>query len=697
MRKLAWRWVIPVVAGWLGCAGAGAQSPWPQLPGLIEAVRTNAMDAVAASQLASALMHRDWMVPAEAPAEVRWLPAGRNRRAEGGLVSPDGRRRLEWTESTLRVVSLPEGTPVANVEGVRAWETVQWHPGGFALALAGAQGVEIRDGRTLRTVVTNVPGAVGPALGFSAEGLWLAAGRAEGGVGLWDWAGGRLLSVGLPGWGRIDGVEFDATGRHVRIQSGQRLQVLDVRVGQALSDWHGSTTAVQTAVFTPDRRRVLSSSVDGVIQLRDVAGVEPTRLVRLALGAGAIAMTPDGAWMATRLGDKLRLWDLGTGRPVGSWLMHPGHRGLHLSADGRVAWSASTNSLRYWWPRTSRLEPTIVVSDAMIHATVSDPGAKALAALMTGTNGLSVGVWRPGEPEKPAVVLPVWGDGVLDVDPTGEWLLTVSTNGGVRQRRWAAGGSDPGRSDIGSGIGMRSARYSQDGRWVVTLGLDSTLQVWGAADGVAHGKALRLSGLEVGGVEVFPGGRRARIEAGGRLAVWDLLEGRELTVPWVGGGRPLGGLGDRGSRVGADGASILVPGGDGSWRLAALPPEGHAPGWLVGMGELVWGTSAQAPAILLATVRREVWEGEPVMPWVKWGRWWMSDRGTRPVSPGTGMDARGLAARHLELGTVSPLLEAYRLDPVGAALRVRLRQQMQTNQFWVRPFRAEQGGQVGGE
>lgn len=254
------RWLLTFLTGGLGFphARCWAADRWPVLPELVRSVRLSPQDATAAARLGSALVHRDWMLPVAERANETWADTATSRDGEvGSLVSPDGHRRVEWNGNRLTLVALPEGAILAEVRTALVWEAIQWHPGGWVLAVAGAQGLEIRDGQTLQVAAGECAGATGPSLGFSRDGLFLLTGRRGGGVELWDWVMSRSLAVGLPGWGRVDRVALSKDGSRVRIAQGERRQELDLRTGRALSDWHGATSVPGFATLTADGRQVL--------------------------------------------------------------------------------------------------------------------------------------------------------------------------------------------------------------------------------------------------------------------------------------------------------------------------------------------------------------------------------------------------------------------------------------------------------
>lgn len=150
-------------------------------------------------------------------------------------------------------------------------------------------------------------------------------------------------------------------------------------------------------------------------------------------------------------------------------------------------------------------------------------------------------------------------------------------------------------------------------------------------------------------------------------------------------------------RFNRDGSAVLVPDGDLGVRLAPLPPSKPAPGWLASLAEAVWGVGTNSPSVSVTGVRAAVDATAEQDPWRAWGKWWLSDRGARSVVPGAGLGvtAEALAQRHLEPSVTTALPEALRLAPGSRAVRDAVIQQARTNQFWMRPYRAELGEWLG--
>lgn len=695
---LRW-WVICLMAGvCFQPPRAWAAERWPVLPDLIRAVRLDPSDATAAARLGSALVHRDWMLPVAERAEEAWADRATSRDGEvGSLVSPDGRRRVEWNGSRLMLVALPEGRTLAEVRTALVWETIQWHPEGWVLALAGAQGLEIRDGQTLRVAAGECAGATGPSLGFSWDGLFLVTGRRGGGVELWDWAMSRSLAVGLPGWGRVERVDLSKDGSRVRVAQGGRRQSLDLRIGRALSDWHGATSALGFATLTVDGRQVLTTSADGGVQIREIGGHGRGRRFVLPSPPVAVATSPDSRWMAVAdVSGMVGFWDLESGQPKGTPVGQGAVLDLALSSDGGWLWSASTNRVQAWSTSGSDVEPLGVLGGERVHRISLDASGLRFAVLAGDTNAYRVRLWTMTNPAVELATLPAWGPGVLDVHPQGDWILTSGPSGGLRQRKWLVGGESAGRPDISPRSRFTGAAWSPDGNRIVTVDSAGVVRVWAAETGHLVGSRIEVPGVLADGVELSADGRWVRIEeVGGVVQVYEVASGRPSTEPWWPPVRRTRRVRGERQTFGAGGGVVLVPEGETGVRMAPLSPTGPAPGWLAEIAEAFWGASGAESTVVLDRVREGLSRGPGNDGWTEWGAWLLADRGTRRAGPGTPINGRELALRHLEGGMTSALVEAFRLSPGERSVREAFVGQLRTNTAWARPFREVQAEWLG--
>lgn len=686
MKTLLMAWAALIWGAAVVCA-----AEVPRLPEYVEAVRRDPTQVGAAQRLASALFHRDWMCPASPPL-VQWLEE--SPRVTDGLAvpSPDGKRRLEVEGRRLRLVTLPDVSLMAEVEVGVAPVTVAWHPSGCVVALASERGVEIRDGRGLKVDPIRLRDAVGPALGFSGDGVWLVTGMRGGGVGLWDWAGARCVSVGVPGLARVTSARFASAGLWVSVGYPGGQMTLDARPGAAFDGWFGSTSAVQTAVFNPSGTRVVSVDVEGLVQSADGLGSGPVKRVRLAMPPRQVSLSPDDGWMGVALASsKVRMWGWSDARPMGAWISQPGAMWTAVDRGGNWLWSAGTTRVSAESMKPGKEQRHLSVSNEPVHRVVSDWQGRWVAALTgAGTNG-AVRVWSMTNPAVEVAHVGVTVPGSFDMDPEGTWILLSGTNGGLRQVRVGVGGVISGRETLGGEARFDGARYSADGGRILTL-TGTMVQVWDAQKLRAIGAAISLPGVSFERLELSKDGEFLRVEyQTGDVELRRVGTGEVVSIRWNSVGRLPRGVSLAGRRMDGEGRGVLVPDDSGGVRWVPLLPLGAAPAWLGELALAVWGAVPETAVAAVGKVGEKLRLAETKDVWTDWGRWWLSDRTMRTTSPGSSVKVSELATQLVRFEAPTALGDAVRMVPGDGAIRAAFGQQLKTNLTWDRPHRVEQG------
>jgi WD40 repeat protein len=111
-------------------------------------------------------------------------------------------------------------------------------------------------------------------------------------------------------------IAITADGRFViSASSDTTLKVWDLAHTEILQTLTGHTGAVLAVAVTADGSRAVSGSLDGTLRLWDLATGRPQKVL-LQLDkklVGTVAISPDGR-RAVSAGDKIRAWDVDTGR-----------------------------------------------------------------------------------------------------------------------------------------------------------------------------------------------------------------------------------------------------------------------------------------------------------------------------------------------------------------------------------------------
>ena len=171
----------------------------------------------------------------------------------------------------------------------------------------------------------------------------------------------------------------------------------------------------------------------------------------------AVAIAPDGTWLATASGRTVRTW-AADGTPRATLTGHDGGvTAVAIAADGTwLATAGEDGTVRIW------------AADGTPRATLTghDGGVTAVAIAADGT-----------------------------------WLATAGEDGTVRI--WAADGT-PRATLTGHDGGVTAVAIAADGTWLATVGEDGTVRIWAVGGAPSSGvTAIRVDG-DVSGCAWFP-------------------------------------------------------------------------------------------------------------------------------------------------------------------------------------------------
>ena len=346
-----------------------------------------------------------------------WDPAtGQQRAALTGhtdgvnvvAIAPDGTwLATAGDDGTVRIWDPATGRQRAALTGhTGAVSAVAIAPDGTWLATARRRrAVRIWDPATgrQRAALTGHTGSVS-AVAIAPDGTWLATGGDDGTVRIWDPATGqqRATLTGHTGHGarggdrpgrhlaghrqrRRDGADLgpghraaarrphrphrpgerggDRPGRHLARHRRQRRDGADLGPGRRRIDI-AVTGRIDTRRLRPGRRLAgHRRSGDGSVRIWDPAtGQQRAALTGHTGRVSAVAIAPDGTWLATAGGDgSVRIWDPATGKQRATLTGHTGWvRAVAIAPDG--AWLATggdDGTVRIWDPATGRQRATL--------------------------------------------------------------------------------------------------------------------------------------------------------------------------------------------------------------------------------------------------------------------------------------------------------------------------------------------------
>ena len=370
-------------------------------------LRRNPSNHIAANRLVSALVHRNWALPAAPPMRHMTL-------VESACFSPDGRQVLSVSrENIARIWDASTAQPLAHLQHRDRVLSAQYSPDGTRIVTASADGTAriwsstngsaltpslahkgkvfwaefSADSRRIVTASSDktarlwdaATGALQRELRghtlevflarFSPDGGQVATGGSRGSVRIWNAESGELLFRLQNRTPPMTALEFSPNGRRLvwACEDGTA-QLWDPLTGQAVGGpliHNDYNQAVQHATFSPDSRMVLTSCKDDTARLWDAETGYPLRQQFVHEGGVSFgAFSPDGRMVATAAADTTaRLWDTRTAAPLCQPLReHERISQARFSPDGRRLVTASYDWTAQVWDIQPRRSTGIVVS-----------------------------------------------------------------------------------------------------------------------------------------------------------------------------------------------------------------------------------------------------------------------------------------------------------------------------------------------
>ncbi len=485
--------------------------------------------------------------------------------------STDGRRVVSTSQDkTAKIWDVHTGTLVLTLKGhTSALCEAQFDLEGRRIVTASHDTARVWDAFTggVLAVISGVDLRFNSA-SLSPDGEKILTSSNDGIARLWDAATGQLLSTlkvkvaptggSAPSTSFImASAEFSPDGRHVLTASNDfKARIWDAFSGTLLITLNGHTGNIN-ARYSPDGSLVVTSSWDSTARVWDAAGGKELAVLRGHHGSVMDAVfSPDCSLVATASSDgSSRIWDIGKGTIGGVLFGHTREVvAAHFSPDGRhIITGARDSSARIWDADNCSL---IHVLQGHKHGLTSTSFSAAGDRALTACEGGTVIIWDASS-GKVIHTLPGHNHRVDEAHFSENGLRVASVSNDGTARIWdVQSGSllttltDPVHQEQSKHF-PSSVHLSNDGRLIAATFAFSPVHVWDCE----NGKLL----FSLGQKEEW--GRSARFTQDGKrlltanlgltLTMWDVTTGASL-FKLLGGVPPISFSGD-GRRVFATG------------------------------------------------------------------------------------------------------------------------------------------------
>jgi WD40 repeat protein len=345
---------------------------------------------------------------------------------------------------------------------------------------------------------------------WSQDGRFVAVADSQGSFQVWETTTGQPVAATLPLEGRFVRGFFSPHGDILGVLSDPgRIALWNTRTWRPLSVLQGPLSARQLPSVSWDSRLVIA--MDSAQHPRIWETATGKEVGRLGADTGHITMasfSPDGKYIVTT--DSIRhrasLWSAGPREYLDS---------LPAGANRPILAARFSPDSRHvlLTPLDNRFTPTLLAVDHSEKG--GDLPGDTLRTRLVGPSLLPAATFPP----------------LATFSPDGRSILAVS---GDLIRVWRA----PFHSDPitlrGTGGGIRSARFSQDGRLILSTGGDGTAKLWDIASGGVLGSFPpgSSSGKAISGAWLSPDSRQLLTTSeDGILRVWSTVElGTRVTL-----------------------------------------------------------------------------------------------------------------------------------------------------------------------
>jgi WD40 repeat protein len=250
----------------------------------------------------------------------------------------------------------------------------------------------------------------------------------------------------------------------------------------------GHSDSVNSVVFSPDGRQILSGSSDGTVKLWDTAtGHEIRTFSGHSDVVYSVAFNPDGRQILSGSSDgTVKLWDTATGRIIRTFTNSDAVTSVAFSPDGKQILSGG-NTIKLWDITTGREIRTLSNLAFAVSSVTFRPDGKQI---VSGLYRVPIKLWDTitGREIRTFSDNSSYAKSVM-FSPDGSLIIFGS---GYTVKLWDATTGNEIMTFSGHIRSVESICFSPDGRYVLSGSVDTTIKLWD----VVTGRLIRTIGTE---------------------------------------------------------------------------------------------------------------------------------------------------------------------------------------------------------
>jgi WD40 repeat protein/TPR repeat protein len=301
--------------------------------------------------------------------------------------SPDGRHLVTaaW-DRTARTWNLRPGANATVLAGhVDQVASVAYSPDGAYLVTTGAdKTARLWDSHThAQLAVLHDDHNTFNSARFSPDGLHIITASDDNSARIWD-VQTRMPATVLNGPAPVLSVAYSADGQRI-VGTFRNLTfgVWDAHTGVLGEVRLGHRDTVATAVFSPDKKQILTASVDKTVRMWDSKTLSPLTTLSHKDFVNTAVYSADGTRIVSAVDDSTaRIWDARTGEQTG---VLSGHHSFVYSAafspDGsRIVTGSKDKTVRIWDARTGTQLAVLMGHVAKVNEVAYSPDGTRIAS-----------------------------------------------------------------------------------------------------------------------------------------------------------------------------------------------------------------------------------------------------------------------------------------------------------------------------